>query len=322
MVLQQHRRGEPPQQLTRSRIVEPLTYSINPFLFKRKTTIIYGDGGLGKSTFALFLGMCVSLGATVAGIAALKGKVLYLDYEDDADVHTRRLHAIMQGHPELNNAEVLYQRCTEPLPRLAHSLVRRIQAEGISFVILDSLMAGTGGDASAESTAKLFAALRVLAVEVLALGHVPKTQAEGAEHLTVYGSVFNQNFARAVWEIKKEQAIGEDGSVLGLFNRKSNLSRLHLPIGLSVTQNPESTCIRYASCDLSQATELAASLPLPNRIRNLLEDGTSRTSKQIAEELGAKLPSVKSALSRQAGHKWMMLGGSGQETTWTVLRPK
>jgi hypothetical protein len=183
-------------------------------------------------------------------------------------------------------------------------------------------MAATGGDASAESTAKLFAALRVLDVEVLALGHVPKTQADGSEYASVYGSVFNQNFARAVWEIKKEQAIGEDGSVLGLFNRKTNLSRPHLPIGLSVTQNSESTCIRYVPCDLNQASELAASLPLPNRIRNLLEDGTVRTARQVADELGAKLTSVKSVLSRHQGHKWMMLGGSGQETTWTVLRTK
>ena len=138
----------------------------------------------------------------------------------------------------------------------------------------------------------------------------------------MYGSVFNQNFARSVWEIKKEQAIGEDGSVLGLFNRKSNLSRIHLPIGLSVTQNPESTVIRYEPYDLGQATELAKSLPAASQIRNFLEDGTPRTAKAIAEGTGLKLSTVISALSRDKRRKWQMLGGPGKETLWAVMGSK
>jgi hypothetical protein len=318
-VLQRHRQGDPPQHLTLQTTVEPLTYTINPLVFKKKITILYGDGGLGKSTLALMCGMCVSVGANVAGIAALRGRVLYLDYEDDADVHTRRLHAIVEGHPELAEAAVVYQRCVEPLTKLIYPLVRRIQAENITCVILDSLIAATGGDSSAEATAKLFAALRLLGVEVLALGHVPKTREEGQDRTTVYGSVFNQNFARSVWEIKKEQEIGEDGSIIGLFNRKSNLSRLHHPIGLKVTQNEAGTCVHYEPFDLSQASALEAALPLVNRIRNLLEqDGTPRTAKQIADALGENLRTVQTTLSRYNGTKWHKLG-ENRETLWTVL---
>jgi hypothetical protein len=62
VVLRRHRRGEPPLRLTHTTQVAPLTYSVKPLVFKHKTTILYGDGGLGKSTLALLCGLCVSTG--------------------------------------------------------------------------------------------------------------------------------------------------------------------------------------------------------------------------------------------------------------------
>jgi hypothetical protein len=322
LVLRRYREGDPVRRLDIDFPTEPLTYSVNPLVFHRKTTILYGDGGLGKSTLALAIAMSVSVGHSVAGISGLKGRALYLDYEDDADVHARRLQAIIRGHPELAGASVLYQRCTEPLTKLTYPLVRRIAADRITFVVLDSLIAATGGESSAEATAKLFAALRILNVDILAIGHIPKTPTEAADRVHVYGSVFNQNFARMVWELRTEQEAGHDHAILGLFNRKSNLSRLHVPLGLRVTHDPQNTVVQYQPCDLTEAEDLAAALPLANRIRNLLEDGEPRSAKAIAEELGAKLVSVKSTLSRSAGTKWMILGGQGRETQWTVLSPR
>ena len=52
--------------------------------------------------------------------------------------------------------------------------------------------------------------------------------------------------------------------------------------------------MQYEPFDLSQAAELKKALPWPNQIRNLLEsDGVPRTSKEIAEELGAPLATIK-----------------------------
>lgn len=320
-VLKHYRRGEPSRRLNKETVVLPLRYSVNPFVFQKKPMILFADGGTGKSTLGLFCGMCVSVGASVAGISALKGKVLYLDYEDDADVHARRMQAIQAGHPELAAAEVDYQRCAEPLTKLLYPLVRKIQEDAITFLILDSLVAATGGDTSAEAVGKLFAALRVFNIDALCIGHVPKTQGEGQEHPRVYGSVFNQNYARMVWEVRKEQEVGEDTAILGLINWKSNLSRLHHSIGLKVTQNADNTRILYEPFELSQAAELKQSLPLPNRIRNLLDsDGMPRTSQQITDELNAKLGSVKTTLSnpRYKGFKWSMLG-EGKEAKWTTI---
>ena len=125
---------------------------------------------------------------------------------------------------------------------------------------------------------------------------------------------------RATWELKLEQEVGEDVSILGLINRKVNLSRKHAPIGLKVTQSEENTRIQYEPFDLSQAAELKSSLPWPNQIRNLLEDGEPRSSRQIAEALGAKIGVITTTLSnpRYKGHKWHMVG-EGKAVKWTVV---
>lgn len=319
LVIRRHRQGEPPTHITRDSTVEALTYAVNPLVLRNKSTIIFADGGRGKSTLALMIGMVVSLGQSVAGLSALQGQSLYLDWEDDIDVHTRRLHAIRAGHPELDTADVQYQRCCEPLVKLTHELARTIQREGITFVIIDSLLAAMGGDSSADAVGKFFGALRVLQVESLLIGHTPKTLAEGQDNPTVYGSVFNQNFARGVWELKTEQELGEQTAILGLFHRKSNLTRKHLPIGLKVTHKQDGTSIKYEPFDLTKTAELINALPLPSRIRNFLDsDGTPRTSQQIADALGAKLGSVKTTLSRHVGVKWSLLG-EGKDAKWTTI---
>jgi hypothetical protein len=317
LVLKRHREGEPLRVLTKDTAVEPLTFQVNPLVFAGKPTVLFGDGGLGKSSFALLCAMMASTGGMVAGLSAIKGRALILDYEDTHDVHVRRMQAIAAAHPALAGAEVRYQACTEPLANLTHPLLRQIQAEAITFVVLDSLMAATGGDASAEAAAKVFRAIRTFGVGTLILAHTPKNPGEGQDP-SIYGSVFHKNFARSTWELRKEQEVGADESLLGLFNRKSNLSRLHPPIGFKVTQNRESSRMAYEAFDLSQAGELAGALPLANRIRTVLEDGAPRKSKAIAEEIGAALPTVKATLSKHKGRKWHMLG-DGKEALWTVL---
>lgn len=321
LTLRRYRRGEPSRYLDRHIVVEPLTFALNPLVPKKKACILFSDGGKGKSTLALSLALAVNAGAAIAGVSALKGKALYLDWEDDVDMHARRLQAIQAGHPELIDAGVEYLRCTEPLSKQTYQLVKLIQEKAITFIVIDSLMAATGGDASAEATGHLFAAIRQFNVESLCIGHVPKTKGEGQEHSTVYGSIFNQNYARAVWELQTEQEIGDEAAILGLFHRKSNLSRKHAPIGLKVTHNAQGTFVRYEAFDLSKTADLQHALPLQNRIRNLLDsDGMPRTSQQVADELDAKLGSVKTTLSspRYKGFKWSMLG-EGKETKWTTI---
>lgn len=321
LVLKHHRRGEPSRRLTSQTVVPPLRFSLNPFCHQHKPTILFADGGTGKSTLGLLCAMLVSVGGSVAGISALKGKPLYLDYEDDADTHARRMQAIQAGHPELLAAEVDYLRCTEAIPRMQHTLVRKIQEDQITFLLIDSLVAAAGGEASLEAVGKFFAAIRVLNLDVLCIGHVPKPQGDKPEQPTVYGSVFNQNYARMLWEVRRDHAPGEDVAILALVNPKNNDARLHRAFGLQVTHNEAGSLIRFEPSDLSQSAELESALPVACRIRNFLEqDGGVYTAKEISEGTDIKLSVVKATLAnkRYKGNKWHMVG-ENRQAKWTVL---
>jgi hypothetical protein len=319
LVLRRYRRGEPLVILDKHRRTVPLTYTVNPLVFAKKISVLFATGGMAKSTFALFLAMCISVGAAVAGLRTLRGKVLYLDYEDDESVHTRRLQAIQAGHPKLQEAQVVYQRCVEPLVRQTPALVRQVLDHGITFIVVDSILAATGGDSSSEATTKLFITLRTLNVSALLIGHTPKTQADGQDHASIYGSVFNSNFSRSVWEVQKEQDVGEDVMQLALIHRKANLSRYHHPIGLKVTQNADGSLIRFEEFDLTKAAALQQALPNASRIRNFLErDGGVYSAHEISDATGIKLTVTKFTLSKHKGRKWAMVGAN-KDAKWTAL---
>jgi RecA-family ATPase len=320
-VYKRYRQGAPILRLDKQTVCEPFSFVVNPFVEKRKPTVLYGHGGTGKSTLSLASACLVSTGGSLAGMSAVKGRPMYLDWEDSEEVHIRRLHALQAAHPELADSFVDYRRCTEPLARMTHELARTIQREGITYLVIDSLLAAAGGGSDAEATEQFFAALRVLDVATLIIGHVAKGPVEGQNTATIYGSVFNSNFARVTWELQVEQELGDDSSILGLFHRKTNHTRKHHPIGLKVTQNEMGTRIQYEPHDLKDTGELQQSLPLPSRIRSLLDsDGQPRTAKQISDELGVKLAVVKTTLSRNKKYKWSMLGQhDGKEALWTTV---
>jgi hypothetical protein len=318
LVLRRYRQGEPLVILDKHRPTVPLTYTVNPLVFAKKISVLFATGGMGKSTFALFLALCISTGAAIAGLRTLRGKVLYLDYEDDESVHTRRLQAIQAGHPELRDAQVAYQRCVEPLARLTPIILRHVLDQQITFVVVDSLLAATGGDSTSEATTKLFIALRTLNVSCLIIGHTPKNLADGQE-ATIYGSVFNSNFSRSVWEVQKEQDVGEDGMLLALIHRKANLSRYHPPLGLKMTQNEDGSVIRFEPFDLAKAAALEQALPNASRIRNFLErDGGVYSAQEVSEGTGIKLSVTKFTLSKHKGEKWAMVGAN-KDAKWTAL---
>ncbi len=321
LVLKRYRQGAPLLHIDKDTTCEPLTFIVNPLVLKRKPTVIFADGGKGKSTLGLLAALLVSTGGSIVGISAVKGRALYLDWEDSDDVHTRRTHALQAGHPELIDAHVTYRRCTERLARMVHEVARIIQQEQITLLVVDSLLMAAGGGSDAEATEQFFASLRVLDIATLIIGHTPKTLAEGQEIPTIYGSVFNSNLARSTWELRTEQEVGEDTAILGLFHRKRNLTGKLPALGLKVHHLPDGSYIRYEPFDLNQTAEIEKALPLPNRIRNLLEsDGVPRSSKEIAEELERPLASIKATLSntRYKGIKWQMIG-EGREAKWTVL---
>lgn len=312
--------GMPMVTLSKDSQVEPISYAVYPLVYKNKTTVLYGDGGLGKSTLALFIGMAVSIGYPVLGMRCPRQRVLYLDYEDDENTHGSRLKAIQEGHPELITAQVDYMTLIEPLHLHVHDILKKIAVTQCRFIVLDSLLCATGGDSSAEGATKLNLAFRKLNCSVLAVGHVAKGSTDAAPAAkTVYGSVFFQNLARSTFEVETHQEIGEGQAEIALTHRKHNLSRAHPSIGIRVVQDEHTTYIHYDLCNLEEIPELSRALPLWQRIKQLMESSPPLFEEDIVKALGAPRSAVSGSLCRYRG-KYFVQTDAGKGSAWTIYR--
>lgn len=310
MGLRHLRQGEPALRLTDEADSEPPALRLAPLVYDGLPTVLFGPGGIGKSFLALFCCMLVEHGGWEAGLCGIPGPALYIDYESDYRDLVSRAKRIRQGHPKLLVTEPLYRRCHVPLADDLQSLQRLIAESGIKFLVIDSLAAACGAELErAETAIRFFNALRSLRVSSLILAHVAKN---GQEEKSIYGSVFFSNFARSAWEMKKAQEAGDSVVQVGLYHRKSNLGGLEKPLGFKLHFGDQ---VRLEPTELLDDPGLAEGLPVKDRLRYALRGGPM-TAKELAEETGIPLASVKARLSDGRGQWSTKLG----EEKWGLLQ--
>jgi hypothetical protein len=224
--LQRWRTGEPPVDLRTLDRPEHPRWLLSPFIEFGGPTILFADGGTGKSTFAVAIAVSVASGrALVTDRSPTKtGSVLYCDWETDAYVPRERAHAIARAaEVDLKtSAPIYYQRSVAPLHEAASGIRRRIAELGIVLVVVDSLGPARGGDPnSAEATIKTLNAARSLEVPVLFVDHVTKDN-NGRTQRKPFGSVYSNNLARLTWAVGKDQPPESSRLALTLTHEKGN----------------------------------------------------------------------------------------------------
>ena len=126
--------------------------------------------------------------------------------------------------------DIYYRFCSLPLADEIDEIQTIVAEHDIDVIVVDSMGAasGSGSEESAWHAVALryFRALRSLRKTSLSIHHINK---EG----TLFGSVYNFNYARNLWEAKKAQAEGENTMAIGLFHRKANSSALMKPLGIA-----------------------------------------------------------------------------------------
>ena len=274
-------------------------YQVWPLLPSRQPTIIYGQGGIGKSWLALYLCALVDNGLTKNGLNADVGNSLYVDWETDRDTLEARAWAIKRGEPEIDDGWGLrYQSAQGPLVDWIDTLADHVAGEQYDLVVIDSVGMALSGDANdSETVLAFFRALRQLEATTLLVDHMtkgPDSQERGA-----FGSVYKRNTARSYWEMRQ----AADGELsMGLYHRKTNLGRLGPPVGLSLgiveddDYNVQSA--RFSRCDVTDDPELAKGISAPLRILAALKHG-SMDLESICEAM-QDIPrqTIDSALSR------------------------
>src|SRR5262245_20483225 len=317
MVVQHLRRGEP------SVAVEPRKpregrYLVNPYIPAGEVTVLYGDGGAGKSLLALSLAVAGLLGHPLTPqwrVGNLE-RVLYLDWESDAETHGERLHGLTHRRELVQKGAILHRRLWRPLTDTIDVVRMDADKHQADLVICDSLGAACGSEPeSADAAVRTMMALRSLRGTKLVIAHVSKTSAELARSRP-YGSVYVANLARSLVEARRIEVAEDNLLTIGLYHRKTNVGQFGRATAITFRwDDDESIAVMTGRPDM-------VSDSVPARILDALLHG-HKTAAAMAEELSISPGQVRAALSRLADAQRVVRldqrgenGGSGREAVW------
>lgn len=303
-----YRAGEPATLLADIKRPEDAGLLVPPLALGRLPTMIFGDGGTGKTELALGLAVTIETGRSdILGLAPeARRRVGWLDYEFDGWELRERARALA-GEPI---PSIVYIPCRRPLVEDVDRIRRIIRQRNLGYLVVDSVGLGCDGPPEAAEVANRFlGAVRQLERGALLIAHTTKTD-DGERP---FGSTFWHNGCRLTWYAKRQQEIASSTLTVGLFNRKSNVGPLAAPLGFEIAFGDEQTTIRRT--DLADAPDLASQLPLRLRIAHELRGG-ARTMAEIAAALDVPVDSVKKALSRGEGSQFVRIPGDGQIYRW------
>lgn len=283
-------------------------FLVDPFLPLGKPTILFGDGGTGKSYLAVGIAVSVETGVEIVpGFRPVRARSMYLDWESDQADLDERVKAVAAG-VDIEPPEITYRRCLGPLRTQLEAIARQVSAENVGFVIVDSVGLAMGatsetGDAN-QGAIELFEALAELStgltipVTSLAIDHVSKEASKNESGAgKPYGSGYKAFLARSTWELRQGKDREPDGTMhLGLFHRKSNLSREQPPVGLRYV-NEDGRSVYWRREEITEAS-LEKSLTQSGRIYSALREAGPMTVEQIQERTGIEEPSIRVVLSR------------------------
>lgn len=309
------REGEPIQMVGALPRSPTKPYRLDPVLPLGDPVILYGEGGVGKSTLAAAIAVSVETGVTIVPMwIPRRAPVLYLDWESGPAAINDRIAAIAAGANLPQPAMIRYRFMGRPLHDQVDEIASVVAQEKIGLVVVDSigLAGGIGGDGdAAESAWRLFAAFRVLRSTVLAIDHVTKAAADDPDKPSrPYGSAYKGYLARATFELRRVDT--PKGGVLGMFCTKYNDRARLAPMALVVDQDEDR--IVYERDD-ELPGELAHRTPLADRIARALEDG-GMTVKAIAAAIGSKDEIVRATLNRYKGR----FSHSSTTDLWVVAK--
>lgn len=322
-VLGSEREGDPIEYVGALPIPVGESYRLMPLLPEGQTTILYGDGGTGKSTLAAAIAASVETGAVIIeGWIPRQSPVLYLDWEAGKASINRRVRGVAIGAHIPSVVQIRHADCRRrgPVAGFAEDVARYIDREGIGLVIVDSIGMASGtsseGSDANESAIRLFSAFGFLGTTILAIDHISKAAAEDSgKPARPYGSIYKGLLARATYELRR--STGADGrSLLGVFNTKANDGPLLGPMTFSVIHGDDGS-ITYQRLE-AVPQELTKSLTHADKVASVLY-GKHMTTGEIADETGLSQDIVRVTLNRGKGHRFNALPSSNR---WELLPPR
>lgn len=281
-------------------------YRIERLAEENQITMLYGDSGAGKSTIAVALS--VQAGIPILGLRAEPGRILYLDYETDAAEQDKRIRRVAKGYGLGDYPELDYRHMIVPLADDITSIRRHVDSNGITFVVVDSAGFACGGKPEdAETSLRMYLALRQLKTTKLIIHHVTGAQSREKGRRHPFGSVYHINVPRAHWEARSAPETESQTLRLALYNRWSNNAPRFRPIGYALIFAKDTTYIK--ATDMMAVAELAEGVSLTEQLANALRGG-ALSVQQLLDHVDTTEGTIRSALNRgkerfvKMGDKW------------------
>jgi RecA-family ATPase len=307
MAREEYRKGDPAIDLWEVPQREGSRWLLEPFVEDYSVTVLFANGGSGKSIFALAIAASVDSGKSIVG--NLQGgcrPVLYLDWEADRFTHRERLDAIYRG-AKLDRAAwpFLYKRMHGSLQEAAGNIRRMITENSIGFVIVDSMgMARCAEAKDTGPTIELFQAARSFDLPVLIVDHISKEAIKSGNADSPFGNIYTHNEARNTWLLEKVQDEGERESYLVLTHKKCNNGPLQKRRAFKLIFDSDTDerlqCVTFEEVDMKKTRRLADKLSVKDRILADLNASTegNNSVKAIAESIGVSEAQVQSRMSQ------------------------
>ncbi len=89
--------------------LQKLPYLLQGYIPARSIAVMIGGSGIGKSPLNYELGMCIATGKPFLGIPTTRGRVLYLDFENNTDALINIARTIARQHLKLSDAPDAFQ---------------------------------------------------------------------------------------------------------------------------------------------------------------------------------------------------------------------
>lgn len=317
LVLQAYRQGEPVVRAgSLPRSPDGVAYRLWPLLRQSEPAVLYGYGGTGKSYMAVLSCLLVQRGVSAGGLNGHPEPVpaLYLDYESSPEEVNERVQWLRTGLMMPGDVDIFYRYSYHPLVDDLPEIQRIVADEKVGFLVVDSLGLACGGDPEhSDSALHYFAALRSLRLTSLTIHHQPKDSLRGA-----FGSIYIENMARNVWELKGQQEQDSNTLHIGLYHKKVNRGKLLRPMGLRLLFDDTGESTKVQSMDILSVPQLAAGASLRTRIHDLLLHSAGMTVKDLAETLGERgEQQIRNVLSSHK-EEFVNITPGAKQSTWGV----
>ncbi|HEX9710121.1 MAG TPA: AAA family ATPase, partial [Candidatus Thermoplasmatota archaeon] len=293
-------------------------YAVEPIAPAGETTVMAGDGGAGKSYATLALALGISSDAPLpAGLRVeIGGPVLYLDWESTEEEFAERVLYLAKGLG-CRVRDLHYKPMVAPLTAELAAVQADVHRLGVVAVVIDSLAPASGPEPEgADAAVRTMTALRSLSpASRIVVAHVSKASADGAGPARPFGSVFIQNLARSVWEVRRSDDETGDDLLLGLYHRKVNSGRKHRPLALRLSFGADAVTLQAA--DLTEAPDLLNRTSLVHRLRTALAREPLAVD-GLAERLGVGEDTVRRTLNRYRAKRLFVPLADSKPQLWAL----